>query len=57
VDGNYSGQTTTDATGTYAFSRLPTGTYKIVVTLNGYETATYSGGTITGGTSKSLMVK
>ncbi|KAA6299793.1 MAG: Serine-aspartate repeat-containing protein D, partial [Candidatus Ordinivivax streblomastigis] len=33
-------QTTTDATGAYAFTGLTVGAYKVVVTLNGYETAT-----------------
>ncbi|GHU64334.1 hypothetical protein FACS1894123_08820 [Bacteroidia bacterium] len=39
ADGSNQGQTTTDAAGAYTFSGLPEGTYKIVVTLNGYETA------------------
>jgi hypothetical protein len=38
-DGNRLGQTTTDAAGAYTFSGFPAGVYKIVVTLNGYETA------------------
>jgi hypothetical protein len=40
ADGSDIGQTTTDASGAYTFSGLPAGAYKIVVTLNGYETAT-----------------
>ncbi|KAA6332572.1 Serine-aspartate repeat-containing protein D, partial [termite gut metagenome] len=40
ADGSNLGQTTTDAAGVYAFAGLTAGAYKIVVTLNGYETAT-----------------
>lgn len=39
ANGNNLGQTTTDANGTYTFSGLLAGAYKIIVTLNGYETA------------------
>ncbi|MDR0824703.1 MAG: carbohydrate-binding domain-containing protein, partial [Prevotella sp.] len=40
ADGSDLGITTTDASGAYVFSGIPAGVYKIVVTLNGYETAT-----------------
>jgi hypothetical protein len=43
ADGSNLGQTTTDVSGAYAFSGLPAGAYKIVVTFNGYETATIGG--------------
>lgn len=39
ADGSNRGQTTTDAAGAYTFSGTPAGAYKIVVTFNGYETA------------------
>ena len=49
ADGSNLGQTTTDAGGAYAFSGLSAGTYKIGVTLSGYETGSIADVKITDG--------
>jgi hypothetical protein len=43
TDGNSAGQTTVDVTGAYVFASVPAGGYQIIITLDGYETATVSG--------------
>ncbi|MDR1895277.1 MAG: carbohydrate-binding domain-containing protein [Prevotellaceae bacterium] len=49
--GNDLGQTTVDAAGTYVFAGIPAGAYQIVVTLEGYETATVGGVNVSGDVS------
>ena len=43
ADDSPAGQTTVDATGTYAITGVPAGTYIVRVALNGYETGMISG--------------
>jgi hypothetical protein len=49
--GNNLGQTTVDATGAYVFAGIPAGVYQIVITLEGYETATIGGVNVSGDVS------
>ncbi|GAP71819.1 carbohydrate-binding domain-containing protein [Candidatus Symbiothrix dinenymphae] len=51
ADSSNLGQTATDAAGVYTFSGIPAGVYKIVVTFNGYETATIADFQLTGDVS------